>query len=62
MVGAIDWPGSKQHNSKLTDLDVLKIRQLKIRGVSNKTIANEFNIHPDHVKNIVAGKRWKHLL
>jgi hypothetical protein len=44
--------------SKLTQLQVDEIRRLCLRGVSQKSIAAKFGIHPISVSRIACGDRW----
>lgn len=54
--------GEKNGSARLTTSDVLRIRALKADGpVTNTAIAKEFNISPEHVRSIVARKKWAHV-
>ena len=46
---------------KLTEADVIQIRQLAADGVPQARIARQFFVSPANVKKIVLGKTWKHL-
>lgn len=55
--------GIKSHLSKLTNVRVRKIRDIKRRThKSNKEIASMFGVHRETIGNIIRGKTWKHLL
>jgi hypothetical protein len=45
------------HDSKLTDLDILEIRELIEMGCSNSEIAKLYNVHRSSIYNIKSGKR-----
>ena len=47
--------------SKLSESDVIKIKELVSQGYLHKSVAQMFNIHKDHVKNILSGVRWNYL-
>jgi DNA-binding NarL/FixJ family response regulator len=53
--------GERQGSAKLTEPEIVEIRRLKSRGVSNEEIASQFNIHPGHVKNIARRVCWRHV-
>lgn len=54
--------GEKSHYAKLTDVDVLAIRDIKSHlGWSNRRIAREFNISHDMIGLIVKRKNWTHI-
>jgi hypothetical protein len=54
--------GERNGNSRLTEADVHRIRDLYRQGVHPGAIAQEFQIAGPTVANIVRGRRWKHLL
>ena len=54
-------PGSSNPHSKLTESDVLKIREMKSDGIPGVDIARAFNIAPQTVSDIHKRRRWKHL-
>lgn len=62
-----DWHGKHKgelcnFSSKLTENDVLAIRQLYNAGVySTHEIAKIFSITPGYVKPLIEMKRWKHI-
>jgi hypothetical protein len=53
--------GSKHHYSKITETDVLAIRQKRLLGLKLKNIGNEFAISFQTVSSICKGKTWKHI-
>lgn len=53
--------GTLHPASKLTEKDVLAIRQLRRDGVKRKTIADMFGITPECVVAIAYGRTWKHV-
>ena len=53
--------GSKNPMSKLTEEDVIEIRNMIIEGYKNKDIANKFNVKPNLISRIRNGKRWSHV-
>lgn len=53
--------GEKDPMAKITESDVLKIYELRKGGMSQRAIAELFNISGTQVSNICAGKNWTHL-
>lgn len=54
--------GSAVANSKLTEADVVAIREAVAKGTLPKArIAREFNIHPTMVKRIADRTAWRHV-
>lgn len=53
--------GSKHPHSKLTEEDVLKMRQLFKDGVTKKAIAKQFGIAYNTAQQIIIRRRWKHI-
>lgn len=47
--------------SKLKDRDILEIRALRARGVTQTAIAGQFGIHQSVVSRICARKTWSHI-
>lgn len=52
--------GEFSGNHRLTNADVIKIRGMA-SGLTQTTIAMEFNIDPSEISRIVNRKRWKHI-
>lgn len=53
--------GEKNHAAKLTESDVLEIRELFLDGVSTKTLAKNFRVHLTTVNRIISGRSWAHV-
>lgn len=53
--------GSKHHNTKLTESDVLKIRELHSNGISQKELSIMFNTHISGINRIIKRINWKHI-
>ena len=54
-----NW-GANHPFAKLTDVDVLMIRGA--RGLSAEDLADAWDVSASTIKNILAGRSWKHLL
>jgi hypothetical protein len=54
--------GSQTKQSKMNELTVLKIYDLKNKGWQRKMILKELSITPDMYKDVIRGKTWKHVL
>ncbi len=52
--------GSEHHAAKLTETDVLLIRELAHDGMTYKAIAGRFHLDPSAVSLIVRRVRWRH--
>ena len=55
------FPGEKNLSSKLTDQQVIEIRDRIKNGEKNVRLAEEFDIHHQTISRIKLGKVWKHL-
>ena len=53
--------GSKHHQAKLTEPDVLELRRLYAAGMDPKELAERFHIVRTTVYPIVSRKTWKHI-
>lgn len=53
--------GAGNGGAKLTEADVLNIRERAAAGAKFKTLAAEFGVSPGLVSGIVHGKRWTHV-
>jgi group I intron endonuclease len=53
--------GSNHGHSKLTEEDVIKMRELFATGTSQKDLAEMFNVKRHTINQIVHRKRWKHI-
>ena len=54
-------PGESHHNVKLTEKDILRIRQLIKEGQNDKEIGKLFKVHKGTINKIRNGYRWKHI-
>ena len=54
--------GSKNGFSKLTEKEVIEIRNLYNMGVSKKDLSKKYNVHKSNIHYIVTNKTWIHLL
>jgi len=54
--------GSKNGFSKLTEKEVIEIRNLYNMGVSKKELSKKYNVHRCNIHYIVTNKTWTHLL
>jgi len=52
--------GKQRVNTKLSECDVNRIKQLRKDGHKRKDIAQQFGINKHHVTRIVKGRSWKH--
>lgn len=53
--------GENQHNSVLTEANIIEIRKLAEDGVLHKEIARSYGITRSHVSSIVRRHSWKHV-
>jgi len=53
--------GELHHHAKLTDADVVAIRQRWPHGATQACLAHEFGVRPSQIANIVHRRSWKHL-
>lgn len=54
--------GSRNGLAKLTEEDVITIRKLFVpRKVTRKMLAEEFNVQPSTIKDVILRRRWTHL-
>lgn len=57
-----DLPGEHHPLSKLTDADIVAIRQLHARGQSTgRSLARRFGVTPTTISRIVRRKAWRHV-
>lgn len=52
--------GAEVGTSKLSEDDVVEIRQRVGRGEAKRAVARAFDVTPTLVRHIVSGKAWKH--
>lgn len=53
--------GELHHHAKLREKDVLRIRELKVKKVKNRIIAERFGIEPRQVRRIASRFSWSHI-
>ena len=53
--------GSKHPKTKITEVDVLQMRQMRGRGAMVKTIAEAYGMKRRAVSAICTGKTWRHV-
>jgi hypothetical protein len=53
--------GIDNKSSKLTDIDILKIRELYKKGLSSRKIGESYNVVKSTILFIVNRKTWKHI-
>jgi len=53
--------GSQIYTVKLTEADVLEIRQLRCSGLPLMSLANKYNVTLSNISSICNRKTWKHL-
>lgn len=54
-------PGEKHHGARLTEQDVLFIREARKNGVSPYKLASDFGVSYFNINLIVKRKRWSHI-
>lgn len=54
-----DYHGPKNPNSKLTEKQVIRIRDYYEQGASPAALARTFNVSRSNISNIVARRIWK---
>ena len=50
--------GERNGNAKLTRFDIIAIKTLWGLGFSQKQIASQFNIQPNHIYRIHSHRKW----
>jgi hypothetical protein len=53
--------GEKNRNSKLKDIDVVKIHSLLQKGITTKEISESYNVSYSTIDGIRTNRYWKHL-
>lgn len=61
MTGQTRSQGEKHGKAKLTEKDVLRIRERYVNGEGPAAIAEDYPVTPSVVSNIVARRNWKHI-
>ncbi len=57
----LNHKGSKNPSAKLTEQDIVTIRELVLHGTSKKEVRQRFGISPVTCWRILTGNTWKHL-
>lgn len=53
--------GERNHFAKLTELQVILIRQLRRYGIAQKKVAAAFGVHEVTIRETVSRKRWRNV-
>ncbi|EBF2566918.1 endodeoxyribonuclease, partial [Salmonella enterica subsp. enterica serovar Montevideo] len=53
--------GERNGNSKISNDDVIKIKEMVANGFPQCEVAKLFGIHNSKVSRIVNGKAWRHV-
>lgn len=53
------FPGEKHHKAKLTNENIMQIRELRKKGHTYSEISKLFNIDSKHISKIARGLAWK---
>jgi hypothetical protein len=53
--------GSSNFHSKLTEKQVIKIREQYASGATQKQLSTEYHIAPNNIWGIVTGRDWRHI-
>lgn len=53
--------GEESGRSKLSEQDIIKIRELRAKGFTQVQLANKFNISRWNIRAIINNESWKHL-
>ena len=53
--------GEKNYGAKLANEQVYQIKEMFRDGLSNKEIANKFNVKPAYINKTKTGETWKHI-
>ncbi len=53
--------GEKHGKHKLSEKQVIKIKEMQKEGISQRNIAKNFNISFQHVSKLINAQRWAHL-
>lgn len=56
-----DTPGERNGRHKLTDRDVLEIRELRSRGALQRELAEKFGVSRSAIHFVLSGQRWSHV-
>jgi hypothetical protein len=58
----ISQKGENHGRHKLTEKEVLEIKELNKKGEQNRTLAKKYNISIRTIRRIVSNTTWKHIL
>ncbi|MEK4108151.1 HNH endonuclease [Paenibacillus sp. FSL R10-2791] len=53
--------GSQSGNSKLTEIEILEIKRMISKGISDREVAKKFPVSHHTIYEIRKGKTWKHV-
>ena len=53
--------GENNSISKLSEIDIINIRELKKSGISQRKIAMQYNVVKNTIASIINGKTWSHV-
>jgi hypothetical protein len=53
--------GAGHHAAKLTDADVISIREEFVGGISKRGLGRKYGVSDKNIRLILEGKTWKHL-
>lgn len=59
--GLMDYKGSGNPMSKLTESDVRKIKMGLMMGIKQKELGEIFNVAQSHISMINTGREWQHI-
>lgn len=59
--GRANHPNGEMNNSKLTEDQVISMFEDKANGMTPFDIGEKYGVHKQTVRNILSGKKWKHL-
>jgi len=51
----------RNYNTKLNEAQVLEIRDLAAKGLSQRDIAERFDVEHTTIHHILTGRTWKHV-
>ena len=53
--------GERHYNAKLSEKDVLQIRELNANGMLQSEIARHYGVHKSNIRHIILRTTWKHI-
>ena len=57
----VSYKGEKSGQAKLTEVQVLEIKDKLSKGITQRKLAKEYSVGLTTICNINTGKKWKHL-